>query len=159
MLNRGDTPPHSTPADRLLICGTSGERVRARNMELNGRPDTNGNEGRNGTATEGLLQPGEPYGSRGVRATGRTGTNTNQQTTQNNNLGHIKNPTYSRMRLRDRGPPAFTLGWARRAAPQTVELLDLCSTDTVNPERCPRTLVPRYSQGHATTLRRYGGQT
>ena len=76
------------------------------------------------------------------------------------NLGNIKNPTYSRMTLqrgmRDRGPPAFTLGWARRAAPQTVELLDLCSTDTVKPERCPRTLVPRYSQGHATTLRRYG---
>ena len=23
MLNRGDTPPHSTPADRLLISGTS----------------------------------------------------------------------------------------------------------------------------------------
>ena len=65
----------------------------------------------------------------------------NLQTTQNNNLGHIKNPTYSRMGLplgmRDRGPPAFTLGWARRAAPQTVELLDLCSTDTSNPSGAP----------------------
>ena len=42
-----------------------------------------------------------------------------------------------RLGMRDRGPPASTLGWARRAALHTVELLDLCSTDTSNPSGAP----------------------